>query len=64
MPDQWGTHDKGDSLEYHDRLDLKLGSENYTDAKCGSLHLGTGQKTYCCHQCPTLKADILAEAGR
>lgn len=55
-----GFMDKADSPQFHDRLDRKFGTEHYTDAPCGSIHLGTGQPAYCCAQCPTLRAHILA----
>jgi len=58
--DFFGTQDNADNAQFHDRLDKKLGAEHYTDAPCGSLHLGTGQPAYCCAQCPTLRLHILA----
>jgi hypothetical protein len=64
MADAYGTQDKSDSAEFHDRLDLKLGTEHYTDAPCGSVHSGTGEPAYCCAKCPTLKAAILADAQK
>lgn len=44
----------------HDRLDLKLTSEEYTDAKCGSFNLKTKKPEYCDFDCPTLAADKAA----
>jgi hypothetical protein len=42
----------------HDRLDLKLSSEEFTAAACGSRNARTGKAEYCGYQCPTLKVRI------
>lgn len=46
-----------DTNEFHNRLDLKLHAEAYTDAPCGSLNALTGKPEYCDFDCPTLKAN-------
>lgn len=43
---------------FHDRLDLKLNTLQYTEATCGSLNLQTGSAEYCDFECPTLKANL------
>lgn len=44
------------ALADHDRLDKKLDTVHYTDARCGSLNLKTGQAEYCGYDCPALRA--------
>lgn len=50
-----GRIDMPGDLKYHNRLDLFLGSENFTDSMCGSTHGGTGKPHYCSFDCPVLK---------
>ena len=40
---------------FHDRLDLKLHVEHYTEPLCGSLNLATHQAEYCAFDCPVLR---------
>jgi hypothetical protein len=49
------------SINYHDRLDLMLHVENYSDQKCGSINPRTRKPEYCCNECPTLKEKIKSE---
>lgn len=44
-----------DTKQFHNRLDLKLTSEQYTAPNCGSLNLETGEPEYCNFNCPVLK---------
>ena len=45
---------------HHDRLDLKLHVEAYTDFPCGSLNLQKHEAEYCSFGCPTLKQRMSA----
>ena len=45
--------------EFHDRLDLKQSSSEYSDVQCGSINQVTQKPDYCCFNCPTLKEKIL-----
>ena len=38
----------------HDRLDLKLHTELYSDCKCGSINVGSMKPEFCDFDCPTL----------
>lgn len=39
---------------YHDRLDLKMKSVEYSDKPCGSINVATGKPEFCDFECPTL----------
>lgn len=40
----------------HNRLDLKLITNEFSGAECGSANLRTREAEYCGYACPTLKA--------
>lgn len=41
--------------KFHNRLDLKLSTMEYSSAECGSLNLETGRKEFCDVDCPNAK---------
>lgn len=41
---------------YHNRLDMKLHSDDYSCPLCGSLNPRTKQAEYCSFDCPTLRS--------
>lgn len=43
-------------LKFHDRLDQKLQSDDYSCRFCGSWNPSTGKAEYCNYNCPTLAA--------
>lgn len=55
---------QADDVKYHDRLDLKLHVDDYSDQPCGSLSPKTGKPMYCSHECPTLRDSIVKSSER
>lgn len=44
-------------IKFHDRLDLLLHVDDYSDQPCGSLSPSDNKPRYCSHECPTLIAE-------
>jgi hypothetical protein len=39
---------------FHNRLDLKLSTNDYTAPECGAINLSTGKPEFCDFECPAL----------
>ena len=44
--------------EHHNRLDMMLGTLEFSGAGCGSLNLLTAERMYCSAECPARNEDV------